>query len=46
MHRLALILLLFLSANGFSRNIIVGKNQPVSSIRKAIEIAISGKPLR
>ncbi|HRE36902.1 MAG TPA: nitrous oxide reductase family maturation protein NosD [Chitinophagaceae bacterium] len=39
MHRLALILLLFLSANGFSRNIIVGKNQPVSSIRKAIEIA-------
>lgn len=39
MHRFALILLLFLSANGFSRNIIVGKNQPVSSIRKAIEIA-------
>lgn len=39
MHRLALILLILLSANGFGRNIIVGKNQPVSSIRKAIEIA-------
>ena len=39
MHRLALILLILLSANGFGRNIIVGKNQPVSSIRKAIEMA-------
>lgn len=34
-----MILLILLSVNGFGRNIIVGKNQPVSSIRKAIEMA-------
>jgi len=39
MHRFALILLILLPATGFGRNIIVGKNQSVTSIRKAIEIA-------
>lgn len=39
MHRFVLILLILLPATGFGRNIIVGKNQSVTSIRKAIEIA-------
>ncbi len=39
MYRFVLILLILLPATGFGRNIIVGKNQSVTSIRKAIELA-------